>query len=59
MTTDYMYDDVKFTLEGLDRTTNLLGLGFAEIKNFNGAVSKFVYDGYIGILPYQSLPETH
>ena len=52
MTTDYMYDDVKFTLEGLDRTLNLPGLGFAEIKNFDGAVSKFVYDGYIGILPY-------
>jgi hypothetical protein len=59
VTTDYMYDDVKFTLEGLDRTLNLPGLGFAEIKNFDGAVSKFVYDGYIGILPYQSLPEVH
>jgi hypothetical protein len=29
VTTDYMYDDVSFTLEGLDRTTNLPGLGFA------------------------------
>jgi len=29
VTTDYMYDDVTFTLEGLDRTTKLPGLGFA------------------------------
>jgi hypothetical protein len=34
ITTDYVYDDVSFYLDGFDREAVLPGFGFAEISNF-------------------------
>lgn len=58
VTTDYMYDDIQFNLTGFDRTVILPGIGFAEITDITNP-DKFLYSGYMGILPYQSLPAEH
>jgi hypothetical protein len=57
VTVDFIYEDVRIPIQEYQRTTFLPQLAIAEITNFGEAPSLFFYDGYIGVEPYQNLPE--